>query len=161
MAEQNQAECGDVLTEAVRRIDAARHEHWQQHLRDHPHSDGTSCPRDYGVHDALASASNIVRELRREVAAALPAPLTPVIDAHYPTTPVQCACGWRMTDPGSGSWVEHMVAAAQAAIPEPDNHHNAALCPYCTPRAGVALPAEASSASPGAGVEPVSPSDPG
>ena len=70
----------------------------------------------------------------------VPAPLTPVIDAHYPTTPVQCACGWRQTDPGAGSWVEHMVAAAQTVIAEPDNHHNAALCAYCKPRADVALP---------------------
>lgn len=64
----------------------------------------------------------------------VPASLTPVIEAHRPTTPVQCACGWRETDLGAGSWVEHMVAVAQAVIAEPDNHHNAALCAYCTPR---------------------------
>jgi hypothetical protein len=30
-------------------------------------------------------------------------------ETHYPTTPVQCACGWRQTDIGAGTWVQHMV----------------------------------------------------
>ena len=31
---------------------------------------------------------------------------------HYPTTPVQCACGWRETAPGAGTWLDHMGSAA-------------------------------------------------
>ncbi len=55
-----------LLEEAVKRIEAARNEHWQEHLREHSLADGTSCPRDYGIHDALYKASSIVRDLIRE-----------------------------------------------------------------------------------------------
>lgn len=56
----------DALTEAVNRIEQARTEHWQGHLRDHPYADAKSCPRCYGVHDAYAHAATVVRELIRE-----------------------------------------------------------------------------------------------
>lgn len=46
-------------------IDAARNEHWQQHLQDHPLSNATSCPYDYGMHDAYARAARIAREATR------------------------------------------------------------------------------------------------
>lgn len=36
---------------------------------------------------------------------------------HYPTTPVQCACGWRETDPDAGTWQQHMDQPA--AVPDP------------------------------------------
>lgn len=50
-----------ALTEAADAIEAKRNEHWQQHLREHPYADGTSCPRDYGQHDAFALSARIVR----------------------------------------------------------------------------------------------------
>jgi hypothetical protein len=42
-------------------IEKARNTHWQQHLKDHPHATGTSCPKDYGKHDAYAHAVKIAR----------------------------------------------------------------------------------------------------
>lgn len=51
-----------ALTEAADAIEAKRNEHWQQHLREHPYADGTSCPRDYGQHDAFALSARIVRD---------------------------------------------------------------------------------------------------
>lgn len=51
-----------ALTEAAKAIEAKRNEHWQQHLREHPFADGTSCPRDYGQHDAFALSARIVRD---------------------------------------------------------------------------------------------------
>lgn len=67
----------DVLCEAEKRIEKARSEHWQEHLRAHPYSDGKSCPRDYGIHDAYAAAANIVREMIRERRVPPPALGTP------------------------------------------------------------------------------------
>lgn len=34
------------------------------------------------------------------------------------------------------SVLEHLTRSGYSVVPpfEPDNHHNAALCPYCTPR---------------------------
>lgn len=98
-------------------------------------------------------------------------------EVHYPTTPVQCACGWRQTDPNAGTWVGHMSADRLAAVQaerdqwqrlaedagrerddlraerddlremlrigtELDNHHNADVCPYCTPKQSAATPEE-------------------
>jgi hypothetical protein len=51
-----------ALREAAAEIEAKRGEHWQQHLRDHPYADATSCPGDYGKHDAYADAARIVRD---------------------------------------------------------------------------------------------------
>lgn len=36
---------------------------------------------------------------------------TPNVDRrgpHYPTTPVQCSCGWRETDADAGTWTAHL-----------------------------------------------------
>lgn len=60
----------DALDEVVGRIDTLRNERWQQHLRDHPLSDGTSCPGDYATHDALRAASEITRNVRAAVTSA-------------------------------------------------------------------------------------------
>ena len=56
----------DALAEANRRIEAARNEHWQKHLREHPYANAKSCPRDYGIHDAYAHAASIVRDVIRQ-----------------------------------------------------------------------------------------------
>lgn len=53
-----------ALTEAAQAIERERGKHWQQHLRDHPFADGTSCPRDYGMHDAYARAVSTVHAVR-------------------------------------------------------------------------------------------------
>lgn len=54
-----------ALAEVERQIEVARNDHWQEHLRLHPLANARSCPRDYGIHDALAKASSIVRDARR------------------------------------------------------------------------------------------------
>lgn len=63
----------DALTEAVRRIEAARSEHWQEHLRKHPLATAQSCPRCYGVHDAYAHAATILRDMIRQTRVTPPA----------------------------------------------------------------------------------------
>lgn len=45
----------------VQAIERRRNEHWQRHLRDHPLSDGSSCPADYAAHDAYRDAAEIAR----------------------------------------------------------------------------------------------------
>ena len=32
-----------------------------------------------------------------------------LLHGHRLTTPVQCACGWRETDPGAGTWAAHVA----------------------------------------------------
>lgn len=60
LAAQPAPEAVDAETLAVN-IEAARNEHWQRHLRDHPLSNAKSCPGDYAAHDAYAHAARIVR----------------------------------------------------------------------------------------------------
>lgn len=44
-----------------------------------------------------------------------PEPLTDGMRGeHYPTTPVQCICGWRETEPYAGTWTSHLSADAAA-----------------------------------------------
>lgn len=40
--------------------------------------------------------------------------LADLIDRHRLTTPVQCACGWRETDPDAGTWAEHVAEQVAA-----------------------------------------------
>ena len=37
-----------------------------------------------------------------------PAPDVEGRGTHYPTTPVQCSCGWRETDADAGTWTAHL-----------------------------------------------------
>ena len=39
-----------------------------------------------------------------------------VLAAHRLTTPVQCACGWRETDPSAGTWAAHVAAEVTKAL---------------------------------------------
>ncbi len=47
-----------------------------------------------------------------------PAPVAVSDIEHYPTTPVQCCCGWREGDPIARTWVEHFRVTMNAR-PEP------------------------------------------
>jgi hypothetical protein len=51
----------NARTEAAKAIERRRNEHWQRHLREHPHADARSCPGDYAAHDAYLDAAKIVR----------------------------------------------------------------------------------------------------
>lgn len=61
---ENDAALAEQREQIARAIEAERNREWQEHLRLHPFADGTSCPRDYGMHDAYARAARIARETR-------------------------------------------------------------------------------------------------
>ena len=60
-AQRDRDELAERLAGVARDIERRRNEHWQEHLRLHPWADGSSCPKDYGKHDAYLDAANIVR----------------------------------------------------------------------------------------------------
>jgi hypothetical protein len=51
----------DEREKIAKAIELVRNEHWQEHLRKHPYADSSSCPRDYGMHDAFHRAATIAR----------------------------------------------------------------------------------------------------
>lgn len=74
-------------------------EQWQD---DHPFAEAS--PNDIAQYlaDAGLLAAPVDGELRHG--------LLRTTDEHRPTTPVQCLCGWRETDPDTAlTWVEHQV----------------------------------------------------
>jgi hypothetical protein len=68
--------------------------------------------------DVEALAQRIAVEIHNSVAAARAAApdalraarIEALVDAHHLTTPVQCVCGWRETDPGAGTYGGHIAA---------------------------------------------------
>lgn len=62
--------------------------------------DTEACPGNLTAHDDPTPADP------RGGAAGLEA----VLAGHRLTTPVQCACGWRETDHGAGTWAAHLAA---------------------------------------------------
>lgn len=51
-----------VAEEIAQAIEVERSRRWQKHLADHPLSNASSCPYDYGEHDAMCAAAHIARE---------------------------------------------------------------------------------------------------
>lgn len=59
-------ERGRVAEAIAQAIESERSRRWQKHLRDHPYSNGSSCPYDYGEHDGMCAATSIARSIARD-----------------------------------------------------------------------------------------------
>jgi hypothetical protein len=111
----------------VRDIEAERSRRWQKHLTDHPYSDGSSCPRDYGEHDALHAAAEIARAALANPSAAQGEP-----QSHY-----DAVCDY---EAALGSRDPERIEAAGRALNASIQREHAALSARVRARSGVEAP---------------------